>query len=62
MSNLTDYYIYSIAVNEEYLYQFEHQDHSILGVEPKGHYAYEFSNKFIFVFDSMNDIQYEMLK
>ena len=38
----------------QYIYNYEHQEYYILGVEPKSRFAYGFSNKFICIFDSEN--------
>jgi hypothetical protein len=48
-SNLCDS---SFSYSIQYLYQYEHQEHYILGVQPNGRYVYGLANKFVFIFDS----------
>ena len=38
----------------QYFYNYEHQEHYILAVEPRGLIAYGFSNQFILIFNSRN--------
>ncbi|CAF3426872.1 unnamed protein product [Rotaria sp. Silwood1] len=38
----------------QYIYNYQHQEYYILGVEPNGYFTYGFSNEFIFIFDSRN--------
>ncbi|CAF3183658.1 unnamed protein product [Rotaria sp. Silwood2] len=54
VSNASNFCAMSFSYSLEYLISYEHQEHYIIGVEPQGRFAYGFSNKFVFVFDSEN--------
>ncbi|CAF3368058.1 unnamed protein product [Rotaria sp. Silwood2] len=54
VSNASNFCAMSFSYSLEYLISYEHQEYYIIGVEPQGRFAYGFSNKFIFVFDSEN--------
>ncbi|UJR32395.1 hypothetical protein I4U23_019857 [Adineta vaga] len=38
----------------QYFYNYQHQEHFIIDVEPSGRFAYGFANEFMFIFDSLN--------
>ncbi|CAF3967020.1 unnamed protein product [Rotaria sp. Silwood1] len=44
----------SFTYSLHYLYNYGHQEHHIVGIDPQGVRAYGFSNEFILIFDSQN--------
>ncbi|UJR32396.1 hypothetical protein I4U23_019858 [Adineta vaga] len=40
----------------QYFYNYQHQEHFIIDVEPSGRFAYGFAKEFMFTFDSLNTL------
>lgn len=39
----------------QYFYQYEHEEHYLIGVEPKGRYVYGFANQFVYIYDTQTN-------
>jgi hypothetical protein len=47
----------SFSFSLQYFFNYTHQEYYVIGIEPKGRFAYGFSNEFIYIYDSqMNSI------
>lgn len=44
----------SFTYHIQYIFDYEHQEYYILGVDPYGYFTYGFSNEFIFIYDIRN--------